>query len=286
MKRLKTGFIWAVGLSLFLHGTALLVSTLGFSDFFEKLEKERLQSTSSGGQVLLDLSDREEEEEREKYAAFVSSKNIRARGARNHLTGINVPGMEQNLNGRPNLVIAQDSSGKAPEKTESKDGTIKSPESGNNTSENQNSQSANFSLMSEASYTVRLRLDDSQADLKLGSQSYEYAEFLQNFGQAFFKPFVQFARASSWNASLMKTETIRVLASVDKSGRISFEKNLEVSRNQPYMNYMAERSLQIAESIPRVPTRLFPAGEDRILIPLIITFTEDPPVWSLSIPRL
>lgn len=287
MARFRDGFFWLLGLSLFLHGAGFLLSTVGFSSFFDNLDfQKKQQDKSAGSQVLLDLSDQEEDQEREKYNAFVSSKNIRARGARNTLTGVNVPGADQNLHGRPDQANASALNGKNPDKSDSKDGTIKVPESGSKNPSQENGEGSRFSLMSEPSYTVRLRLDDSKAELKMGSESYEYAEFIQNFGQAFFKPFVQYARSTAWNAELMKSESITVLASVDRNGRISFEKNLVVSRNQPFLNYMAERSLEMAEPLTRVPGKVFPPGENHIEIPLVITFTENPPVWSLSIPKL
>ena len=290
MARVKGGFIWLLGLSLLLHGAGILIATSGFFPFFENLGNlghlNKKEENSVASQVLLDLSDQEEDREREKYNAFVSSKNIRARGGKNNLAGVNVPGPDQNLHGEPERINSRAAEGKNIEQADSKDGTIKLPSSGSKNQNQDNPDDPHFSLMSEASYTVRLRLDDSKAELKMGSESYEFAEFIHNFGQAFFKPFVQYARSTAWNAELMKSESITVLASVDRNGKISFERNLVVSRTQPFLNYMAERSLEMAESLTRVPGKVFPPGENRIEIPLVITFTENPPVWSLSIPKL
>ncbi|MBL8992415.1 MAG: hypothetical protein JNM63_03690 [Spirochaetia bacterium] len=290
MARIKGGFIWVLGLSLLLHGVGFLVATSSFSPLLNNLSNldslKKKQENSINNQILLDLSDEEEDREREKYNTFVSSKNIRAKGGKNNLLGLNALGSEQNLKGEVERMNSRAAEGKNIEQTDSKDGTIKLPAIGSKLQKQDDKEDPHFSLISEPSYTVRLRLDDSKTELKVGSESYEYAEFIQNFGQAFFKPFVQYARSTAWNAELMKSESITVLASVDRNGKISFEKNLVVSRTQPFLNYMAERSLEMAERLTRVPGKVFPPGENHIEIPLVITFTENPPVWSLSIPKL
>lgn len=265
--------------SLALHAALIIASEVPFGQWLEALERARQLAeagNSKDRQVVLHIE--KDDEGKDKTGKFLSQLDRRGLGQVTPLEGINRNGeqTEGDLNPtpptptpRPIPETATDPTGiEAPSPLKVAPLTFRPP------------------VAIWTGEQAVLNLGELSTRFQVGSESYAFAEFFNQYFHSIQASLAAFLGASGMGLHLMKSDQVSVLTWVDRNGRIGLKEVLTASRKQPFMNHAAEGALQYARPVAVPPTSLFAPTADKVYIPLDVSVSGPPWTLMLSVPKL
>lgn len=133
-----------------------------------------------------------------------------------------------------------------------------------------------LAIDTEDSLENRFWFDESEF-LQLSSRKHPDAEFSLELANLLKKRFSTYVLGGGrFNFYHVKQDQATVLASINSTGKISFEKIVKPSKTQPYMNYLVSRVVDNPGTVKHLPDELRDKNFDILYFLFDIRFTGEP----------